>query len=107
MKLSDLKIPDLSEACEAYQVNRLYAFGSIISENITAESDLDFIVVFQRSGFEGAFHQYLGFKNRLEKLFGRKIDLYTDKPFRNPIFNQEVSKTKVLIYDSESVKADT
>lgn len=105
MKLPELNNRDLAEACEAFQVSKLYAFGSVVTETMKPESDLDFLVVFERSGFEGAFGQYVGFKSRLEKLFGRKVDLYTDKKFRNPVFDQEVRETKVQIYDSENEKA--
>ena len=48
----------------------LYLFGSAASGNLSEDSDLDFIVQFDRQGYEGAFDQFLDFKPRLEQIYG-------------------------------------
>ncbi len=98
MKVSDLKTSELEQACKDYQVKELYVFGSVVSGEISQHSDLDFLVVFNRSGFKGAFDQHMGFKERLEKIYERPIDLIHQKKFRNPIFEEEVQKSKTLLY---------
>jgi len=55
-------------------------------------------VVFNRSGFEGAFNQYMEFKERLEKIYDRPVDLIHLKKFRNPVIEEEVEKSKTLLY---------
>ena len=97
MKVSDLKTNELEQACKNFQVKELYVFGSVVTEEISQDSDLDFLVVFNRSGFEGAFDQYMWFKERLEKIYDRPIDLIHLKKFRNPLF-EEVEKSKTLLY---------
>ena len=42
---------------------------------------------------------YWDLLDALEQLFGRKVDLLTDRAFDNPYFQEEVEKTKTLIYD--------
>jgi uncharacterized protein len=54
--------------------------------------------MFNRSGFEGAFDQYMDFKIRLEMIYNRPVDLIHLKKFRNPLFEEEVEKSKTLLY---------
>ncbi|HET7360297.1 MAG TPA: nucleotidyltransferase domain-containing protein [Salinimicrobium sp.] len=75
-------------------------FGSLVSGDFMQNSDLDFLVEFERPGYSGAFNQFMGFKERLEQIFKRPVDLLQAKKFRNTIFQQEVEKTKVLFYAS-------
>jgi hypothetical protein len=98
MTVADLQSQELVKACKAYKVMELYAFGSIVSGNFKAESDLDFLVRFEREGSDGAFLQFMGFKEKLEELFGRPVDLLILKHFRNPVFQEEVDNSKLLIY---------
>ena len=93
MKVSDLKTNELEQACKDFQVKELYVFGSVVTGAISKDSDLDFLVVFSRSGFEGAFDQYMGFKERLEQIYKRPVDLIHLTKFRNPIFEKEVEKS--------------
>lgn len=98
MKVADLQTEELRQACQAYKVKELYAFGSVVSGQLTATSDLDFLVQFDRNGVDGAFGQFMGFKQKLEDLYGRPVDLLTLKRFRNPFFQQEIDRSKTLIY---------
>ncbi len=98
MNISDIKTKELEQACKDYQVKSLYVFGSTATGGFSENSDLDFLVEFYRNGYKGAFDQYMGFKERLEKIYGRPVDLVTLKEFRNPVFQQEVDESKTLVY---------
>ena len=94
----DLKKEQLQQICKKYHVKELYLFGSATTDDFSEESDLDFIVKFDRQGFEGAFDQFIDFKHELEKIYDRPVDLYHLKKFRNTIFQQEVERSKELLY---------
>ena len=94
----DLKTDQLQKICKKFNVKELYLFGSATSDDFSEDSDLDFIVKFERQGFEGAFDQFIDFKKALEKIYGRPVDLYHLKKFRNSIFQQEVERSKQLLY---------
>lgn len=79
-------------------MKELYLFGTAVSNEFTEVNEFDFMVKFNRQGFEGAFDQFLNFKNALEKIYERPVDLYHLKKFRNHIFQQEVERTKQLLY---------
>ena len=44
------------------------------------------------------FDNYMDFKERLEKLFGREVDLVEEQTLRNPILINSINKSKELIY---------
>ncbi len=98
LTIKDIKSEELSLLCKKYNVKELYLFGSAVSGELSEGSDLDFIVRFDRQGYEGAFEQFIGFKQQLEQIFDRTVDLYHQKKFRNPIFQQEVDNSKQLLY---------
>lgn len=95
---ADLKTEQLQQLCKKFNVKELYLFGSATTDNFSEDSDLDFIVKFNCQGFEGAFDQFIGFKQELEQIYGRSVDLYHFKKFRNSIFRQEVERSKQLLY---------
>lgn len=65
---------------------------------MNADSDIDLLVEFDRNSYEGAFDQLMNFKARMETILGRPVDIIVSKPFRNPHFQDEVDRTKQLVY---------
>jgi hypothetical protein len=88
--------------CKKYSVDRLYVFGSAVSENFQFNSsDLDLIVELEPMPPLQKGEHLLALWNELETLFNREVDLLTDKPIRNPYFRKSVEATKQLIYERE------
>ena len=88
----------IRKACEQFQVKELYVFGSVLTESFKDDSDLDFLVVIGNSFPKGAFEQYFGLKELLEKTCGRAVDLVSYDAIRNPFFMEEIEKTKKVLY---------
>lgn len=88
----------ISKACKHFKVKSLYIFGSYASGSDHELSDLDFIVDFERTGYEGAFEQFMGFKEELETILNKPVDLLTNTRFRNEVFKKEVEISKKLVY---------
>jgi predicted nucleotidyltransferase/predicted transcriptional regulator len=86
------------DACREFEVNKLYLFGSLARDEAHEESDVDLLVEFKRKGVTGAFDQFMGFKERMESILNRPVDIITNKRFRNPYFQQAVEAEKQLIY---------
>jgi len=59
-------------------VRRIGLFGSYLREVARADSDLDFLVELRRPSFD----DYMETKFFLEDLFGRKVDLVTEKALK-------------------------
>lgn len=98
MTLAEINTQALRDLCLSYRVRRMYVFGSIVTGEMTPASDLDVVVEFDREGADGAFDQFMGFKEKLEELYGRPVDLLTQRSIRNPLFKAEVERTKHLVY---------
>lgn len=90
---------DLIEVlCERYGVVKLDVFGSVLKEDFSAESDIDFLVRFKRDQQMNALHQYFDFKEALEALLHRNVDLVCANAIRNPYFKQEVERSRQPLY---------
>lgn len=96
----------LDELCRRFRVARLDLFGSAAKGTFNAQtSDLDFIVAFQNPGERGYAMRYLEFAESLEAVFGRRVDLLIDQPFKNPYFRESVEESRLNIYESRSQEA--
>ena len=49
MNLIELNIDRIIALCKKYKVNKLFVFGSILSDRFNKESDVDFIVNFDKA----------------------------------------------------------
>ena len=94
----------LCQLCEKFKVRRLSAFGSVCTENFTEKSDIDFLYLFdsERLPLVEYADNFFSFKESLQQLFQRKVDLVPEKTLSNPYFIEEMKKTKVLIYEQPS-----
>ncbi len=90
--------PAIEALCRQYAVRALYVFGSVVRGEATLDSDIDFIVQFDRDGYEGAFEQLMSFQEGMEQLLNRRVDILVQRQFRNVHFNQEVEETRQLVY---------
>ncbi len=89
---------ELNQACKNFQVNELYAFGSIVTENFNKKSDIDFIVSINSKDPIEYGENYFQLKFELERIFKRKIDLLEQKAIRNEIFKDLLNQKKVIVY---------
>jgi hypothetical protein len=98
MGLTEKHSNKLKELCSLYRVDKMYLFGSALNKDFNKDSDLDFLVKFKSMELAGYFANYMGFKENLENLFGRQIDLVEEQTLKNPILINSIEKTKELVY---------
>ena len=98
MGIIDRNIEELKKLCTLYNVEKMYLFGSILNANFNKESDIDFLVKFKTIEISSYFDNYMDFKENLEKLLGREVDLVEEQTLRNPILINSINKSKELIY---------
>ena len=83
--------------CQRHQIRKLSLFGSVLREDFTPESDIDFLVEFL-SGAEITYFDLAQMERELsEMLDGRQIDLRTPAELSS-YFRQEVLETAVVQY---------
>jgi len=90
---------ELRALCRTFHVLQLSLFGSALSSAFDPErSDLDFLVEFQPLEPGDYATAFFGFKDALERLFGRQVDLVVASAIRNPYFRRSVDASKALLY---------
>lgn len=98
MGLIDSNIKKIKALCKKHKVIRLFVFGSVLTDRFNEESDIDFVVDFDRENVTDYFDNYFNLKYALEDLFKRKVDLLEEQTIRNPYLKKSVDQTKTLIY---------
>ena len=81
-----------------YNVEKMYLFGSATNSNFDDKSDIDLLVKFKPIELAQYFDNYMNFKENLESLFGRDVDLLEEQTLKNPILIKSINRSKELIY---------
>jgi predicted nucleotidyltransferase len=96
--LIENQLQKIRDLCYEHQVETLHVFGSVLSEDFSVESDIDILIQFQEMSHEQYAEYYFSLHEKLEQLFGRKVDLLTQRSLSNPYFIAKVERTKKLLY---------
>jgi len=91
---------DIERLCSIYKVKKLYAFGSVLTQNFTDESDIDLIVDFLDMEVEECVDSYFDFKFALQDLFGRQVDLLEERAIRNLHFMKCIGPTIESVFSN-------
>ena len=91
----------IAQLCRQHHVDRLELFGSAADGTFTPDSDLDFLIQFNRSPDLSPFDQYFGLLLALKDLLGRDIDLIEPATVTNPFMLKAIQRSpKQVVYDA-------
>jgi predicted nucleotidyltransferase len=76
----------------------MYVFGSVCTDRFNDDSDIDILISFENLSVEEYTESYFELHYKLQELFGRKIDLLTERSLSNPYFIKGLEQTKQLVY---------
>jgi predicted nucleotidyltransferase len=89
----------IAAICQELDIKRLDLIGSATRDDFHPDSsDIDVLVEFE--GTSDLFHRYFVFKERLESLFGRKVDVIQAGAVKNPYVRETIERDRMLIYGS-------
>jgi hypothetical protein len=89
----------LAALCRQFHVQRLELFGSALGGGFDpCLSDLDFLAEFAPLAPGEYAAAFFGFKEALEHLFKRTVDLVVPSAIRNPYFRRNIEQSKALLY---------
>ena len=92
-------ISKIAALCKTHKVESLFLFGSAARGELKKNSDLDFLVKFSTSiDVLDYADNYFDLLEHLKQLFKRNVDLVSVRSLKNPIFIDELNKTKVSLY---------
>lgn len=93
------------DICREHKVDKIYAFGSSITGHFNPlTSDIDIIISVDIENPADRGEALLSLWDKLEELFGRKVDLLTEDSIHNPFLKSNIERTKRLIYDGKGEK---
>src|SRR5687767_1673817 len=98
MTLIDKHTKVIQNLCHRYKVKRLYAFGSVLTNQFNSASDIDLMVDFELQDMDEYADNYFNLKFALEDTFKRKIDLLEEKAIKNPYFKQSIERNRQVVY---------
>ncbi len=98
-EIIEKNIEIIRDYCRKYDVERLYAFGSIISDKSTDKSDIDLLIKFKEIPCDIYADNYFNLHKLFEEAFKRKVDLLTENSLGNPFFIKKLNETKTLLYE--------
>ncbi|MCC5920394.1 MAG: nucleotidyltransferase domain-containing protein [Cyclobacteriaceae bacterium] len=98
MKISDKEMSKIKQLCKKYRVKNIYVFGSVLTDEFSSSSDIDFVVDFDENDPIKYTDLYFQLKEELEQVLMRKIDLIEERGIKNSFFRKEIDDSKVMIY---------
>ena len=84
--------------CKKHKVKSLFAFGSVISDVFSSNSDIDLIVDFEEQNPLDYSENYFQLKFQLQDLLKRPVDLLEKKALHNQFLLKQIDSTKVPVY---------
>ena len=98
MKISKKNIEQIKQLCKEFRVKNFSVFGSVLTDNFSADSHIDFVVDFEENNPIKYTDLYFQLKDKLEQILMRPIDLIEERGIKNPFFRKEIEESKVVIY---------
>ncbi|KAF0235885.1 MAG: hypothetical protein FD181_3192 [Prolixibacteraceae bacterium] len=94
----------INSTCKSHFVDKMYIFGSAVSGNLRANSDIDILVKFTEMNLYNYFNNLLSLKSSLEAIFNRPVDLLEEQAVKNPYLKRSIDNNKKLIYGRENTQ---
>ena len=96
----DIYTDQINRLCESHKVRHLFAFGSVLNDEFTKESDVDLVVDFNTNDPIDYAENYFSLKFSLEDLLKRPIDLLEHKALKNRYLVNSINLSKKLLYEA-------
>ncbi len=93
--------------CASHHVRELFAFGSVVRDDFSASSDVDFLYEFDLRGHDfndvesapyDYFENFFSLKEALESLLQRNVDLVPQKRISNKIVLAQILAERQLVF---------
>ena len=92
-----VKPSQVIDFCKQYNIVEFSLFGSVLRDDFHDRSDVDVLIQFE-NGYRLSWSVSLELQDKLEILFGRKVDVIRKELVTNPYVKAEIFKTRQVIY---------
>lgn len=91
----------IAQLCRQFQIGRLDVFGSVLRDDFRNGSDIDVVAEFSAPPGGDSVRQYFDFKESLEELFGRPVDVIELDAMENTRLKRLIEKERVTVYAAQ------
>lgn len=98
MGIIETNLNIIKDLCTKHNVSRLFVFGSILSNKFSKQSDIDFVVTFNKINLYDYADNYFDLKSSLEHVLQRPVDLLEDQAIKNPFLRKSIDSSKQMVY---------
>ena len=91
---------DIAPFCQRWSIRELAVFGSALRDDLSPESDIDFLVTFAEQADWGLL-EHVQMEQELQALFNRSIDLVSRRALErshNWLLRSEILRTARVLY---------
>ena len=91
-------LTEIKKLLKKYGVKKAYLFGSAAKNQLSANSDIDFLVDFSdKSDFEGYSNNYFNLLYALQDLLKKDVDLIAEETLSNPYLIESINQSKIKL----------
>jgi len=91
-------LAQIRQIMQAHGVVSAFAFGSVVSDKMHPESDIDFVIKFDADmGYEEYGSNYFKLMYALQDLFKRDVDLVAEETIKNPYLLESINNNKLQV----------
>ena len=97
----DIATEEIVQLCQRWNITELALFGSVLSDQFHADSDIDILIRFAPNARQGLL-TLAKIKHELEAHIGREVDIALKESIENSenwIRRNEILKTAQVIYE--------
>ncbi len=94
----DVPLAEIARYCRENKIARLRAFGSVLGDDFTPESDVDLLVAFEPEARISLLDR-VRIKRELSELLGREVDLVSEKGISKYIRDEVFAEAEMLFAD--------
>jgi hypothetical protein len=99
---TDVPLEEIARYCRKNRIARLRAFGSVVRDDFTPESDVDLLVAFEPEARIGPLDR-ARMKRELSDLLGRDVDLVSEKGLSKYVRDEVFAEAEMLFSDERSL----
>ena len=93
----DIQRDKIETFCRKWKVREFSLFGSVLTEDFRADSDVDVLVVYEEDA-EWDLWDHLHAEEELKQLFGRKVDLVQKSAVKNPFRRHHILNNREIVF---------
>jgi predicted nucleotidyltransferase len=93
----EVDIGRIKEFCKKWKIVEFSIFGSALRGDFRDTSDIDVLISFEPD-IPWSLYEWIDMEEELRDIFGREVDMISERGLKNPYRRQEILNDREVIY---------